>query len=98
MSPMAHLNRIRVLCVDDMADVTAVMRLVIEAEVEIKMECVGCLSSADHLVDEVDRIGGADVVLLDATMPGQNPFEAMSALARKFPQTRTIIFSGHNDQ
>jgi DNA-binding NarL/FixJ family response regulator len=100
LSTVADPTRaIRVLCVDDLADVTTVIRLMIEAEVgSSRMECVGCLSSADHLVDEVRRIGGTDVVLLDATMTGLNPFEAMSELARQFPQTRTIIFSGHHDQ
>jgi two-component system, NarL family, invasion response regulator UvrY len=84
------------MCVDDMADVATVIRLIIEAEV--KMECVGCLPSADDLVDELRRVGGADVVLMDATMPGKDPFEAMSQLRDEFPKTRTIVYSGHSDQ
>src|SRR5688572_9165 len=93
------LPTIRVLCVDDMANVTAVMQLILEAQVEVKMECVGCLASANDLVDEVRRIQPhPDVILLDATMPGKSPFEAMRQLRHEFPKTRTIVFSGHDDQ
>src|SRR5688572_8240221 len=84
-------HRTRVLCVDDLPDITALIRLIIDAEGT--MQCVGCLESANHLVDEVRRLGGVDVVLLDATMPGRDAFEAMSELAREFPQTRALIYS-----
>ncbi len=85
---------IRVVCVDDLPDVTAVLQLIIGAEA--KMRCVGCLASANDLVAEVRRTH-ADVLLLDATMPGRNAFQAMSELARECPRTRTIIFSGYDD-
>lgn len=86
----------RVLCVDDSSDVTAVMQMVIESEPT--MECVGCLASADHLIDRVRRMSPPpDVVLLDATMPGKNPLAAMSELAVEFPGIRTIVYSGYDD-
>jgi DNA-binding NarL/FixJ family response regulator len=91
----------RVLCVDDNHDMTAVMRMVIDAEPG--MQCVGCLGSADKLRDEVRRLhappqGHAPlVILLDATMPGKSPFLAMTEVAAEFPDARTIIYSGHDD-
>src|SRR5258705_7049319 len=85
---------IGVLCVDDQPDVTATMRLVIDCDP--KMRCVGCLASADHLVEEV-RTLKPDVVLLDASMPGRSPFEAMSELATRFPDVKAIVFSGYDD-
>ncbi|MDZ4858120.1 MAG: response regulator transcription factor [Candidatus Hydrogenedentes bacterium] len=84
----------RVLCVDDHRDIRTVLRMVIDAEQD--MQCVGCLASADTLVDEARRTQ-ADVVLLDATMPGKDPFEAMGELFADSPQTRTIIFSAWDD-
>ncbi|MEK6701793.1 MAG: response regulator transcription factor, partial [Planctomycetota bacterium] len=86
----------RVLCVDDNADITEVMRMVIDTEPT--MRCVGCLASADHLVEKVRRMSPLpEVVLLDATMPGKSPLVAMSELAAAFPEIRTIIYSGHDD-
>lgn len=86
----------RVLCVDDFPDSTATLRLNIESDPT--MRCVGCLASADHLLDEVRRQNPPpDVVLLDATMPCKNPLEALRELDAAFPQVRTIILSGHSD-
>ena len=90
----------RVLCVDDSPDITTMMRMVIDGEPT--MQCVGCLASADHLIEKVRRLSPPPdtlplVVLLDATMPGKSPMAAMSALAAEFPAIRTIIYSGHHD-
>jgi len=84
-------RRIRVLCVDNHPDITAILRMILDAQPDL--QCVGCLSSADTLVEEASLLG-ADVVLLDATMPGKNPFEASRELAAASPRTGTIIFSG----
>ncbi len=87
----------RVLCVDDRPDVAAAMRLIIQSD--LSMTCVGCLSSADNLLTEVrGRDPRPDVVVLDATMPGRDPMDAMRELAAECPSTRTIIYSGHGDQ
>jgi len=85
----------RVLCVDDRPDVATAMRLLIQSA---SMECVGCLDSADDLVDEVQRRDPRpDVVILDATMPGKDSMTAMAELAAACPDTRTIIYSGYDD-
>src|SRR3954462_12159944 len=82
----------RVLCVDDNHDVTEVMRMVIDTEPRI--ECVGCLGSADRLIEKVPSLSPPpDVVLLDATMPGRSPLTVMSELAAEFPVIRTIVYS-----
>lgn len=87
----------RVLCVDDSPDITAVMRMVIETEPT--MQCVGCLASADHLIEKVRALSPPpNVVLLDATMPGKSPLAVMSEMAAEFPEIKTIIYSGHHDQ
>jgi DNA-binding NarL/FixJ family response regulator len=84
------------LCVDDLPDVAGAMRLIIESDPS--MECVGCLGSANDLVAEVQgRSPMPDVVVLDGTMPGRDPMQAMKELAAACPSTRTIIYSGHDD-
>jgi len=86
---------IRVLCVDDNPDMNAASQLMIESEPS--MRCVGCLTSADRLVATVrDMTPRPHVILLDATMPGKDPLAAMSELAEKYPEARTIVCSGHD--
>ncbi len=95
--------KIRVLCVDDSRDMTAVLKMMIDAEPD--MQCVGCLASADNLIAEARRVSTTPsspsptplVVILDATMPGKDPLEAMSEMAVALPWVRTIIYSGYDD-
>lgn len=86
----------RVLCVDDNPDMTFVLRMMIN--VEPTMRCVGCLASADHLIQKVRGLSPPpDVVLLDATMPGKDPLDVMSEMVAEFPAIKTIVYSGHDD-
>lgn len=98
---------IRVLCVDDNRALTEVLRRVIDAQPDLR--CVGCLASANDLLAEVRRLCTSPaqtppdsatplVIILDATMPGKDPLEAVGELAAAFPQARTIIYSGHDDR
>ncbi|MFZ4574231.1 MAG: response regulator [Phycisphaerales bacterium] len=96
-------TKIRVLCVDDSRDITAVLKMIIDAEPD--MRCVGCLLSADRLISEVRRLSTTPstpstsslVVILDANMPGKDPLKVMQELATGFPCVRTIIYSGYDD-
>lgn len=85
-----------VLCVDDNSEMTLVLRMMINAEP--MMRCVGCLGSADQLLKRVRGLGPPpDVVVLDATMHGKDPLEAMREMAAEFPAIRAIVYSGHDD-
>ncbi len=85
---------IRVICVDDMPDVAAVIRLVLDAEPDI--ECVAVLDSADDLVGESTRLH-PDVLIIDATMPGKDPFQAIAEMRDALPDAAAIMYSGHSD-
>ena len=37
------------------------------------------------------------IVVLDLTMPGRTPLEALGELSRTNPGVRTIVFTGHDD-
>lgn len=103
MDPVGEQKKIRVLCVDDSADVVLMLELCIGAEPD--MEIVGGLSSADELVGEVERTR-ADVVLLDMGMPGKDPLDALRELVgagrgadgRGAGGARVIAYSGRNTQ
>ncbi len=103
-SASVSATKIRVLCVDDSRDITEVLKMVIDAEPD--MECVGCLASADNLIAEARRMSTTPsnssptplVMILDASMPGKNPLQAMRELAAALPWVRTIIYSGHDDK
>jgi len=90
-----EVRQIRVLCVDDLPHIRAVIKLVVDGEDDLK--CIGCRESADNLVQDVRDLN-AEVVLLDATMVGVDPFQAMSELSRAIPKVKTIIYSGYDDQ
>ncbi len=92
--PAGPRTLIRVLCVDDAPDVAQIVCRLIDSEPG--MQCIGCLDSADGLVDEI-RGGNVDVVLLDATMPGKPPLTALREIAAEFPTVKTVILSGHDD-
>ncbi|HYD00244.1 MAG TPA: response regulator transcription factor [Phycisphaerales bacterium] len=91
-------SKIRVLCVDDHADIPEMLGRCIAAEDD--MECAGALHTADNLAAEV-RQTRADVVLLDMTMPGKDPLEALrevSVAAQSAGRSpRVIAYSGHDD-
>jgi len=86
--------RIRTLYVDDSPDLVRLYTMLIGRESDL--ECAGSLPSADQLVEEVVRTK-PDVVILDLTMPGRDPLEAVRELAVVAPAVRVIAFSGHDD-
>jgi DNA-binding NarL/FixJ family response regulator len=86
--------RVRVMVVDDLAQIREVIRVLVDLEPDL--ECVGCSETADNLVNEARNLN-ADIVLLDASMPGCDPLGAMSELSRALPHVRTIVVSGRDD-
>ncbi|MCC6794460.1 MAG: response regulator transcription factor [Candidatus Hydrogenedentes bacterium] len=83
-------RKTRVMCVDDHRDIRAVMQLVIDAEPD--MTCVGCSASANALLDDVRRLN-PDIVLVDATMPGKDPFDALRELNAEGLPVRSVVFT-----
>ncbi|MDZ4830020.1 MAG: response regulator transcription factor [Phycisphaerae bacterium] len=93
--PVPATPRTRVLCVDDSADMSEMLALFIRRQPD--MEDAGVLGSAEGIVDEVIRCRAA-VVVLDLTMPGPSPLEAIRELRNQVPSCRVIAFSGYDDQ
>src|SRR6185503_17105198 len=94
IQPPMNDRTIRVLLVDDNADMTAVYSRLIDAEPD--MRAVWTLGAADELFMEARRLR-PDVVVLDLTMPGRQPIDALKELSAEAPDVRTIVFSGYDD-
>ncbi len=92
---VADESEIKVLCVDDNRDFADLMRLVIDGEPGLR--CAGCLYSADELEAQIHVIQ-PHVVLLDASMPGKDPLEALRDLQSRDKSTRAIVCSGYDDR
>ncbi len=83
---------IRVLCVDDHAVIIEGLKAQFSLDPSIR--CIGSLSSAERLVEEVGRLK-PDLVLLDIEMPGPDAFETADRLRHMHPRTRVVILSAH---
>jgi two-component system response regulator DesR len=86
--------RIRVLCVDDSARLISAWTRLFERQPDLEM--VASLNSADELVERARDLK-PDVVLMDLTMAGRDPLEALRELATATPEVRVIVCSGHTD-
>ncbi|MBC7834134.1 MAG: response regulator transcription factor [Phycisphaerales bacterium] len=91
---MTESNRIRVLCVDDSADLVKMIAALVARQPDL--EDVGTLGSADNVVDEVERSRAA-IVVMDLTMPGLPPLDAIRQLAARCTWCRVIAYSGYDD-
>ncbi|MBC7833745.1 MAG: response regulator transcription factor [Phycisphaerales bacterium] len=85
---------IKVLFIDDTADTAHLYSRIIDAQAD--MRSVGTLSSADDLIVEAKRLR-PDITVIDLVMPGRNPLDALRELSDVLPESRAIVFSGHDD-
>jgi DNA-binding NarL/FixJ family response regulator len=81
-----------VFLVDDVPDMRMLLRLVIEAEADLRV--VGEAGDGAVAVEEIGRLK-PDVVVLDLSLPGMDGLEAIPLLQEVSPQTRIVVFSGY---
>lgn len=86
---------IRVLCAEDADDLAQMLETMFSFHRDV--EIVGCIKTADHLVADVRRLK-PDVVVLDITMPGVHPLDALVALTASREQCRVVVHSGRDDE
>lgn len=85
---------IRVLCVDDHVEIRRLFELVLKDQQGI--EIVGMAESAEDLEKEIQAVQ-AEVVVMDISMPGRNPVEAMRDAKAAFPGVRFLMASSYDD-
>ena len=85
---------IRVLFVDDNPDARALLSFLLRHEDDI--EEVGSRNDAESLLRVIQETH-PDVLLIDLTMPGRDPIEAIGEARAAFPELRIIVLSGSAD-
>ena len=85
---------IRVLCVDDHVEIRRLFELVLKDQKGI--EVVGMADSAEQL-EQAIQSSQADVVVMDISMPGRNPVDAMRDAKAAFPAVRFLVSSSYDD-
>ena len=91
---MTTRQPIRLFIVDDHAIVRAGVRMLLNAQ--DSLDVVGEAESAEEALQALPDVG-ADVVLLDLSLPGMNGIEAVRVLRKRLPETRFIALSMHED-
>ncbi len=88
------MEKIRIILADDHSILRAGLKLLIENQPD--MEVVG--EVGDHsLVLEAVKIANPRVLALDWSMPGGNPVRVLEELTLKYPGTRVIVLTMHED-
>ena len=85
-------NMIRVLVVDDEFLIRQSWESLIADQHD--MALVGTMSRADDVVEAAGTLN-ATIVVMDLSMPGQNPLDAIAMLVRTHPSIRTVVCSGY---
>lgn len=86
---------VRVVLADDHAIVREGLRLVLDAEPNI--EVIGEAADGREALELVERLN-PDLVVMDIAMPNLNGLEATRQITRRFPRTRVVILTMHENQ
>jgi DNA-binding NarL/FixJ family response regulator len=87
---------VRLMIVDDRADVRQLMRAIVEDSPE-DVAVAGEADGAAAALDAIDAID-PDVLVLDATMPGLGGVEAAPMILERRPGQKIVLFSALVDQ
>jgi DNA-binding NarL/FixJ family response regulator len=87
----ASKGAIKVYLCDDVAELRALLRVVVEAD---GMRVVGEAGDAPTMLAELPT-ADPDVVVLDLSLPGMDGLEAIPLVHEAVPRARIVVFSGY---
>lgn len=85
---------IRILLVDDQALLCEVLKTWLEVESDFQV--VGITNDGESALKSVESLK-PDVVLIDVEMPGMDGLKATELITSRFPNTKVIVLSAHDD-
>lgn len=88
-------TKIRVLIVDDVADLRMMVRIALE--VDGRFRIVGEAGDGIEAVELANRLK-PDVVVLDISMPHMDGLEAIPEIHRRSPESRILVLSGFDER
>jgi DNA-binding NarL/FixJ family response regulator len=65
-------------------------------ELEVVFSCTSMEEAKEHFGSKKSK--QPDIILLDIVLPGQSGLDGIPVIKSKFPDTKIIILTGHNDQ
>ncbi|HJQ99593.1 MAG TPA: response regulator transcription factor [Candidatus Polarisedimenticolaceae bacterium] len=80
----------KILVVDDRVEFRRLFELYMQDHPDF--EIVGTCFRADDLEDEIESLS-PDVVVLDLSMPGREPLEALQAAKKRYAAVEFLVFS-----
>jgi DNA-binding NarL/FixJ family response regulator len=86
---------IKILCVDDSADLTRLICIAVSRESD--MDVVGELHSATGLLEEIHS-KQPDVVVLDMGIPGVDVTDLLRKVSKARLSSRFVMYSGYDDR
>ena len=87
------MTALRVLVVDDNANIRRTICQLLQSQTDIEVTCEA-QDGADAVIKAREYL--PDVVLLDVTMPNMNGLEAAQILKEEFPAMHVVIVSQHD--
>jgi len=86
---------IRILLVDDQKLVRQGLKALLELDPEL--DIIGSVSDGQAAIEQVDVLN-PDIALIDIRMPGMDGVTATRIISERFPETKTIVLSGYDDE
>ena len=86
---------IRILLVDDQKLIRQGLKALLELDPEI--DIIGSASDGQAAIEQVEILN-PDIALIDIRMPGMDGVTATRIISERFPNTKTIVLSGYDDE
>jgi DNA-binding NarL/FixJ family response regulator len=90
---MSSVRPTRVLLADDHTLVRRGLRMILEAEPDLQV-----VAEAGDGAEAVTRASGADLAVLDVSMPRMTGLQAALEIGRKHPSVRSVLLSMHSNE
>ncbi len=89
------MNMVNILLVDDESYVTESLALTIPWQ-ELRIHEVHCADSVDHALALLEQ-HEIEIVVTDIRMPDRDGLELLGELAKRWPNIRSFVLTGHSD-